>query len=278
MKTQPSKIKLGLALSGGSTYGIAHIGALKALKEANIPIDCIAGTSAGSLVAACYAFGVPLEEMASLTQNLNWKKFSRFAYSPLGLRSNKPMDAFITDMLGDVNIEDAPIPLAIVATNIETHKMVVMRSGPLREAVRASTCLPGFFTPVEIGGQMLVDGGLTENIPITALTEMGATVKIGIDLLNSSTLAKPKNVLDVLISSFKILSRRKELQLLLNADVVIEPDLSAFNSLSFKNADGMFEAGYKAAKEAIPEIREKIEKLQEKPPSWLTKLFSWLWK
>lgn len=271
------KQKIGLALSGGSTYGIAHVGALVALAEAKITVDCVAGTSAGALVAACMAFGMPLEEMASLTKSLNWRKFSRFAYSKLGLSSNEPMGAFLTDTLGDVRIEDSKIPLAIVATNIETREMVIIRSGPLQAAVRASTCLPGFFTPVEINGALLVDGGLTENVPVSALEEMGATIKIAVNLLNSATFSKPKNVLDILTISVSILSRHRDRQLVANTDILIEPDLSRFDSLSFKNSDGMFDAGYEAMRQAIPEIRAKIEAKQKKPQSLLEKFFSF-WK
>lgn len=254
----PPAQKIGLALGGGSTYGIAHIGALKALTEHHIPIDCISGTSAGSIVAACFAFGMPLEQMIEMTRNLNWKKFSRLTYSRLGYHSNKPMGAFLTDVLGDVNIEDAKIPLAIVATNIETHRMVTLRSGSLREAVRASTCIPGFFTPVEIDGALLVDGGLTENLPISALEEMGATMKIGINLVARPMPFRPKNLTDIINASFTILSLHRDRDLPRRTDVLIEPDLNQFDSSKFKNIDDMFEEGYQAALKAIPAIKAKI--------------------
>ncbi len=275
LKNPPQKV--GLALGGGSTYGVAHIGALVALTEAKIPIDCISGTSAGALVAACFAFDMPLDEMATLTKTLNWKKFSRFAYSTMGLRSNEPMNAFITDALGNVKIEDAHIPLAIVATNIETLEMVTFRSGPLQPAVRASTCIPGLFVPVEIDGAQLVDGGLTENVPLTALNEMGATLKIGINLINNKTISKPKNVFDILVASFQILSSHRDQNVPVHADIIIEPDLSPFDSMSFKNGEGMYNAGYSAAKKAIPLILEKLQTTEKKSESLLTKFFS-LWK
>jgi NTE family protein len=276
MKALPQKI--GLALGGGSTYGIAHIGALVALAEAKIPIDCIAGTSAGSLVAACYAFRMPLADMVSLSENLKWKKFSRFAYSPLGLRNNKRMGTFITDTLGAVHIEDAPIPLAIVATNIETHEMAILRKGALHEAVRASTCLPGIFTPVEIDGALLVDGGLTENVPLTALDEMGATMKIAINFLGSPHSTKPRNVFDVLGTSVTILSKHRDQHLSTHADILIEPNLSQLDASNFKAADDMLEAGYQAAYAAIPQIRAKLAEMNPEPKFSFRKMFSKLLK
>ncbi len=274
MNSKSAPQKIGLALSGGSTYGVAHIGVLVALAQAKVPIDCISGTSAGSLVAACFAFGMSPEDMVGLTTHLNWKKFSRFAYSKLGLRTNKPMAAFLTDTLGDVNIEDAGIPLAVVATNIETHKMVIIRKGPLQDAVRASTCIPGFFTPVEINGELLVDGGLTENVPLTALDEMGATVKIAVNLLGSSEHTRPKNVFDVLSRSVDILSLHRDQHLAHTADVLIEPNLAAFNAMSFKEMESIFGAGYEAGLRAIPKINALLNLEKQSPLSALAKFFS----
>ena len=104
---------VGLALSGGSTLGIAHVGVLKAFAEEGIPIDYVSGTSAGSLVAGCHAFGMTPDQMEETMKTLNWRKLSRFAYSRLGVRSNKPMEAFLTDLLGDVDMDKAQIPLAM---------------------------------------------------------------------------------------------------------------------------------------------------------------------
>jgi len=254
--------KVGLALSGGSTLGIAHVGVLKALADNGISIDCISGTSAGALVAACYAFGLPISEISDLAKGMNWKKISSFAYSRLGLHSNKPMSNFITDLLGDVKIEDAGIPLAVIATDIETYEMVTLRSGSLHEAVRASTCIPGLFSPVELDGKLLVDGGLSENLPLTSLAEMGATIKIGVNLVANPPSLKPKNVFDVLNNSFTVLSRHRDSSLSSRADVIIEPDLSAFNASKFKDAELMMKEGYDATIRVMPLIRGKITSLK----------------
>ena len=111
--------KVGLALSGGSALGMAHIGVIKALRENDIPIDCIAGTSAGAIVGAALAFGISPEKMLEFSDQLSWSSLSEFAYSRAGLNSNRPLGKKMIELIGDVEIEDAPIPLAIVATDID---------------------------------------------------------------------------------------------------------------------------------------------------------------
>lgn len=253
---------VGLALSGGSTLGIAHIGAIKALEEAGIPIDYISGTSAGSLVAGCYAFGMPPERMADVTKTLDWRKLSRFAYSRLGVRSNKPMEAFLIGLLGDVDMDDARIPLSIVATDIVTREKVVLRHSRLVDAIRASTCIPGYFTPVEVNGRLLVDGWLTENLPLSPLRELGAEVVIGINLTSNPPQEAPQSLLDVVGISMSMLARQRDRHYLDGADILIEPELSQFDSSRFAAVEQIMEEGYRATKAAIPAIQAK---LSEKP-------------
>ena len=259
-QTTPS---VGVALGGGATLGTAHIGVLKALVEEEIPIHYISGTSAGALVAACFAFGVPLPRMIEVAHNMSWKKFSTFGRSRLGISSNEPMGTFITDVLGDVQIEDAPLPLAIVATDIEHRTMVILRSGRLRDAVRASTSLPGMFVPVEIDGRLLVDGGLMENVPLTALGEMGATFRIGVHLLASQSTARPRHIVDVISSTFSTLSSHRD-KGLADADFMIEPNTSAFDMMKFKDIEQVIDEGYRAAMAVMPELKARLQQSRAK--------------
>jgi len=250
--------QVGLALSGGTTFGIAHVGALKALVENDIPIDCISGTSAGALVASCFAFGMPISQMEEITKNINWRKFSRLAYSRLGFSSNMPMATFITDLLGDVRIEDAKIPLAITATDIETYERVVLRSGSLHEAVRASTCIPGIFAPVELDGRLLVDGGLAENLPVSPLVDMGSTFTIGVNLTSRASGKKPRNVIDVIWNSYAVLLRQQTINSSAKLDILIEPDLDRFDASQFTHADEILTEGYDATQMRIEAIRARL--------------------
>jgi NTE family protein len=265
-------VRVGVALSGGSALGIAHIGVLKSLLDHHIPIDCIAGTSAGAVIAACYAFNVPLDTVVEKARELSWYSLSKFSFSTLGLVSHAALGTLIRKFVGDVNIEDAKIPLAIIATDIEAGERVVFKKGPLIDALMASTSIPGVFIPVEVGGRLLVDGGLVDNLPFSALPELGATVKIGVNVNRWVTKARPKNLLDVVAKSLEIATTYR--YPLKKDEMLIEPHLEAFSPSDFRKADGLVGEGYRATTLAMQAIRSLIgEKI---PPAGLwAKVKSW---
>lgn len=250
--------RVGLALSGGSALGIAHIGAIKALSEHKIPIDCVSGTSAGAIAAVGLAFGIPPRKMVELSKNLSWSNVSKFGYSRLGLNSNEPVSDIIREMVGRVRIEDARIPLAIIATNIDTGERVILRKGSVAEAIMASTCLPGFFVPVKIKGKKLVDGGLVENLPLSPLKRMGAQMRIGVDLGHWRRYKKTKSVVDVITNSYSILIKPQCFMTEHEAEILIEPHLEKFSSSDFDKVSELMEAGYRAMKLAMPEIKKQL--------------------
>jgi NTE family protein len=209
---------------------------------------------------------MPTDEMVKVSMKLDWKKISKFSYSKLGLNSNKPMAVLITDFLGDVKIENAKMPLAIVATNIENYEKVVLRKGDLKTAVRASTCIPGFFAPVEFEGHLLVDGALSENLPLSPLENMGAEIKIGVNLNSNPVSVKPKNIIDVLVNSYTVMSRHRDLNLSEKTDILIEPDLNKFDFKEFKNMQAIMDEGYEETLKAIPLIKEKIAEIEKSIP------------
>lgn len=253
-------VKVGLALSGGSAVGIAHVGAVRALREADITIGSVAGTSAGAVVAACVAFEIPEERMVEVSRRLSWSNISDFGYSKLGLNSNKPVGKLIEELIGDVLIEDAPIPLAIVATDIDTGEKIVFRKGNLAEAVMASTCIPGFFVPVEIGGRRLVDGGIVENLPLPSLSRSRTDVRIGVDLGYWRTIHAAKNVLDVVTNSYAILVRSQGggSPAIRDDGIVVRPHLEGFTISDFKRMDELIDIGFRATRARIPAVRRRI--------------------
>lgn len=263
-KNKNNRPKVGLALSGGSALGICHIGAIKALMENEVSVDYISGTSAGAVVAAAYAFEVPLEKMIEISRRLSWSNVSRFGYSKLGLNSNEPVGEIVEEMIGKVNIEDARIPLAIVATDIDTGEKIVFRKGRVSDAVRASTCIPAFFVPVKVGRKKLVDGGLVENLPISPLKEMGAETIIGVNLGQFRTYKKTANVLDVIINSYGILLRPQNHSNGEKEGIFIEPHLEKFTPSDFEKVDELMSVGYKAAKEQILQIKNKLGIVKKK--------------
>lgn len=243
--------KIGLALGGGAALGAAHIGVLKAIDEFNIPIHYVAGTSIGAFVGAFYAFGKTWQEIENFARDIDWFDVSRVSLSRYGLLSNKKMKSLIHDVLGDVTFEDALLPLAMVAVDISTGEKVVLKSGDIADSVMASTCIPGVFIPVKISDRLLVDGGITENVPVQTIKEMGAEKIIGVDLIARQTYRQPGNIIAVLVNSIHISIENFARLQTKDADILIAPDLSAFNLIETNQVDGLIEAGYAEARKML---------------------------
>lgn len=254
MTKLPENRSVALALGGGAVLGAAHIGVLRALHELNITVTHIAGTSIGALVAALFAFDRNYEKVEDLAIDLSWNDIAGFSLSKFGLFSNSKIAGLITDSLGNVRIEEARIPLAIVATDIESGNRVVLQKGAVSEAVQASTCIPGIFQPVKIGNTLLVDGGIAENVPITPLREMGATFILAVDLNASHTYGAPANLVDVLMNSFHFTLAHAAKQHTSQADILLQPDLSEFNRVSTGQTEALIQKGYQEAKNRLSQV------------------------
>jgi len=159
---------IALALSGGAARGIAHVGVLRALTENDIPIDAIAGTSAGALVGGAFSSGMPLDEIEAIGRSLRWRDIGRMTMSRLGVQTNERLEQYLRERLPKKRFEEFPIPLAVVATDLQTGKPVVMREkGDVPFAIRASCAIPGWYVPViDVNGRQLVDGGLVAIYPL----------------------------------------------------------------------------------------------------------------
>ena len=182
--------KIGLALGGGGAKGWAHIGVLRALEDADIPIHYVAGTSIGAVVGALYTSG-ELDALEHFVNHLDWKMIVSYldvVFPRQGLLDGGRIDDLLSAHLLERRIEETQIPFCCVSTNLMTREPVCMSSGPIVEAVRASLSLPGIFIPVQRDGACLVDGGLVNPLPIDVAREMGAEMVIAIDL-NSSLSA-----------------------------------------------------------------------------------------
>ena len=168
-----------------------------------------------------------------------------------GLLSNAKLGKLLGKSLGEVKIEDADIPLAVIATDIVNGEKVVLNKGPVAQAVMESTCIPGVFSPVEFDEKLLVDGGIVENIPIDTVRNMGADYVIGVDLNAIKTYHKPESILDVIINSFHFTLKTAAKYQTEDADILITPDLSKFNMISTDQIKDLIEQGYKDAKEQL---------------------------
>lgn len=176
--------KIGLALGGGGARGWAHIGVLRALEEHNIPIDCIAGTSIGALVGAVYVRGelYKLEEFASEVSMESLVSMMDISFPGLGLVNGERVRDFLTGYLVDTQMEEANIPFCCIATNFLMKKEVVINSGSMVDAVRASISLPGVFVPCKREEAYLVDGGVVNPVPVNVVRSMGADVVVAVNL------------------------------------------------------------------------------------------------
>jgi NTE family protein len=248
---------IGLALGGGAVLGAAHVGVIKALLELDIKIDYITGTSIGAFAGAFFAFGKSYEEIEDIALKLKWIDISDLSISKFGLLSNGKLGRLIVKHLGNKNIEDAEIPLAIIATDATNGEKVIFDKGPLAEAVMASTSIPGIFKPVELGGRTLVDGGIVENVPIDTVRNMGSDYVIAVDLNSKNKYNKPENILDVLVNSFHFLVQERVKSQTELANLLIEPDLSQFNRTSTKHVEKLIRIGYEESLRVLEEAMTK---------------------
>ena len=250
---------LGLALGGGAILGFVHLGILGALRDAAIPVHRICGTSAGAVAAAFHAFGVSPEATRDILVCRTWRRISRPSVSLLGLLSNEPLGDLIREQLGDARIEDAPIPLAIVAADIHTGREVVLTEGPVADAVRASAAVPVLYTPVSIDGRVLVDGGVLGNVPVGPLRRMGSDLVVAASLGDHLDFQPVRNIVGVLANAFLMAVNKLTRQALAeDADVVIQPDLDGRSHWLLDDPDELIGLGYRAGVEATPLIRQAV--------------------
>lgn len=249
--------KLGLALSGGGTRGLAHIGVLKAFEEENIGFDCVAGTSFGSLVGALYCANIPIDTIIEAAKQITRKDIVNRLW--VGSNAGNIAKA-VNRLLEDKTFAELAVPFAAVAVDITDGQEVVLRQGNVAQAVSASCAVPALFKPVEIDDMLLVDGGLLNNMPADVCRTMGAEVVIGVDLNhNRGQGTKSKKLTNTLIATWNIALKSTMYKGQMNSDLVIEPELSEFNRTSMKFVDQMVNEGYRAAKEQMKEIKQLLQ-------------------
>lgn len=253
--------KVGLALSGGAARGFAHLGVLKVLSAHDIPIDFVAGTSAGSFAGAAFAAGMTVEEIIAMSRDVSWARISGLSGSPRALLSNAKMAKLIKKKFPVHTIEEMKIPFAAVACDLDTGKEYVFKDrGDLSTAVRASCAIPGVYTPIRHETHFLVDGGIVTPMPSETVKSMGADVVIAVDVLasGSSYFTRPNTLLGVMLqSALTVIKAASEAQHY-HADVVIIPQIAHMRPDQLGRLDEFIELGEKAALEKIDEIKSLI--------------------
>ena len=256
--------KIGLALSGGGARGYSHVGVLKALVENDIPIDLIAGTSAGSFVGAAFAAGMSPDKIIELGKKVSWFGVAGFSYSPRGLLSNAALGTFVAQNFPVGRFEDLVIPFAAVACDLETGEEVVLKDdGDLALAIRASCAIPGVFVPVtDSDGRSLIDGGVISPMPTRAVRKLGADIVIAVDLLTcgSTNWGRPSTLLGMLFQSAMMMLRTASRNQHYRADIVIEPRIAHIRPEELAKRDELVELGEEAALEKLDEIRNLLQR------------------
>lgn len=290
LQTQPAtqRPRIGLALSGGGALGLAEIGVIRWMDENHIPVDRIAGTSMGSIIGAMYASGMSAEEIQKFAEKIDWDQaflpepgYAELSYrrkqdrrdflvtaalglkhglkGPNGLNSGQAagllLDRIAFSDSGTANFDDLPIPFRCVATDMQSGEAVVLRDGYLADAVRASMAIPGVFTPVELNGRFLADGGMVQNIPVETVRDMGAETVIAIELhYPPGDVGQLSTLVGVLSRAIDVMITQNERHSLALAQAKVQIDMKGFAITDYKRVDELVQLGYKATASQSSEL------------------------
>lgn len=296
-----SRPRVALVLSGGGAKGIAHVGVLRVLEEIHVPVDMVVGTSAGAAVGAMYSLGMPVNEIEQRMLDMNWldsfrdstgREFKpvrrksedwRYPIDPgLGIRldgihlgrgliSGQNLGFILNELTREAalvrDFDQLPIPFRAVATDLESGEEVIISDGSLSEAIRASMSIPGVYAPLERDGKLLVDGGVSNNIPVSVAQQMGADIIIAVDISDSLSegegLTEAFNVVGQLTTLVTRANVDAQLARLTDDDVLVRPDLEELTSADFFQAPLIIEVGATAARNKAGELRSlQVDELQ----------------
>lgn len=259
-QVQPEPVKpprVGLALGGGAARGFAHVGVIQVLERNGIRPDLVVGTSAGSLVAALYASGkngAELERAALAMEEAAITDWTLPLFSR-GMLRGDALARYVNQQVGGKLLEQLPLPLGVVATDLNKGEDITFRRGDTGLAVRASSAVPGVFLPVQIAGREYVDGGLVSPVPVRQARQMGADVVIAVDISSAPEGNPTNDTFHLLLQTFAIMGQSINRLQLKEADLVIRPSLSGVGSADFASRQRSIEAGRLAMTAALPRLK-----------------------
>jgi NTE family protein len=251
--------RVGLALGSGGARGFAHLGAIKVLKDEGIPIDLIAGSSMGALVGCFYGVGIDIENLYQLSVAFKRKYFLDFTVPKMGFIAGKKVKEFIRFFTHGKNIEELNLPVGVVATDLLTGEKVIFREGPVAEAVRASISIPGIFIPEKLNGRLLVDGGVSDRVPVSVVRDMGADIVIAIDVSRVERNAEISSIYDVIMQSIDIMQTEIFTNREIASDIMIRPRVEMYSSRAFTNIKEIIAIGEEETRKQIDQIKSVIE-------------------
>jgi NTE family protein len=260
--------KVGLALGGGAARGLAHIGVLEVLEREGIPVEMIAGTSAGAAVGALYAEGKRAGQIKELALDTGWRRLISLidlALPRSGFIEGTRIKNQLKAIIGDISFSDLKIPLACVATDISSGEEVVIKDGSVLEGVRASISVPVIFTAVKWQDRYLVDGGLVNPVPVSTVKEMGAEFVIAVNVIppmgvriQPAKKVREPSIFQAMLHSLYISSYSLVRANLAGADIVIEPKLPHIGYGDFHRASETIRQGEIAAKALVEQIKQRL--------------------
>lgn len=296
---ESTRPKVGLVLSGGGARGFAHIGALKVMQEAGLEFDFVGGTSMGSIIGALYAIGYHPDSIENMVKAQNWNALLNDRiprrFIPIeekthgerliitfpirdrrvlirqgisnGMRIDMLLNRLTTPVYRKTNFSEFPLPFVCIATDLSDGSNVVLKDGILSHAIRASMSIPTYFTPVEMKGRKLVDGGVINNFPVREVKDLGADIIIGVDVQSGlhplDDLNSMVRILDQVVSFYRMEANAEAVKM---TDIYIKPDLSSFDIMSFTDYDSIIERGEKAARQMLPQLKQLADSLDQSAP------------
>ena len=251
------------SFGGGASKGFAHIGIIKVLKENNIPVKIVTGTSAGSIVGSMYASGMSPDRLELEAEILGKTDLVDLTLSTSGFIKGEKLQNYINRKVGNRPMQQFPIKFAAVATDFESGKPVVFNVGNAGQAVRASASIPNVFQPVVIGSRKYVDGGLSQPVPVSAAKKLGANFIIAVDISARPAKNVSQGMFSYLDQTFNVMSQTALRQELGQANVVIKPQVLELGSVGgFDQKQRAIQLGEQAARAALPEIKRKLAAYQ----------------
>ncbi len=254
----PQPPRIGLALGGGAARGFAHIGVIQVLEEAGIKPSLVVGTSAGSLVATLYASGLNGQQLAALALAMDEGAITDWSFPGRGVIRGEALARWVREQTKGKLIEQMPLPLGIVAADLDSGQPIVFRRGDPGTAVRASSAVPAVFQPVRIGEREYVDGGLVAPVPVRFAREMGAELVIAVDIATPPEGHPTGDAVRLLLQTFNIMGASISRFELREADVVVRPRLNGVGSADFTARQRAIAAGREAALAQLPFIRTRL--------------------
>lgn len=252
--------KVVLVLGGGGARGFAHIGVLQVLREEGFQISGIVGTSMGALIGSLFAAGTDLYYLGRLVEYMKWEELIDWRITGLGLINGVKVQTLIDLLTKGKRFEDLSLPFWAVATDLFSGEAITFKSGPLAPAIRASVSIPGVFSPVEVNGKILVDGGVAAGVPVLIAQEMNPDLTIAVNVGFDHTQHQVNTLFDVLSKVVDIMGNRLDEMQLGAADLIIAPQLGTIGTMSFQMANQCIEAGRNATAMVIPQLEALIRR------------------